>query len=164
MDANWSPDGRRMAFGRAIRLGPEDSEITIQIGDLESGEFEPLPGSKGLFSPRWSPDGRYIAAISHDSLRLLLYEVSSKRWRPLLTSKSILGYPSWAADSASLFFDEGSVRVRLRIADGRKESVTSFEGLQRLSRLGSWVDHAPDGSILTLRNTSLDEMFALELE
>ena len=54
--------------------------------------------------------------------------------------------------------------MRMRIADGRKETVNSYEGLRRLSRLGAWVDHAPDGSILTLRDTSLDEIFALELE
>ena len=31
-----------------------------------------LPGSDGLFSPRWSPDGRYIAAISFDQRKLML--------------------------------------------------------------------------------------------
>ena len=165
MDANWSADGRRLAFGRAIGMGPEDRDITIQIADLATGEIKQVPDSKGLFSPRWSPDGRYLAAISHDSLRLLLYEFSSQRWRPLVAAKTIVGYPSWARDSTFLFFDEAGVRVRLRIADGRKETVSSYEGLRRrITRLGAWVDHAPDGSILAVRDTSLDEMFALELE
>jgi len=30
--------------------------------------------------------------------------------------------------------------------------------------IGARADSAPDGSILTLRDTSLDEIFALELE
>ena len=94
MDANWSADGRRLVFGRAIGMGPEDRDITIQIADLATGEIKPVPDSKGLFSPRWSPDGRYLAAISHDSLRLLLYEFSSQRWRPLVAAKTIVGYPS----------------------------------------------------------------------
>jgi Tol biopolymer transport system component len=162
-DASWSPDGRRMAFGRAIG-GPEVKDITIQIAELESGEIQVLPESKGLFSPRWSPDGRFIAAISHDSLRLLLYEVSSRRWRTLVSAKSIVGYPTWTTDSAFLFFDEAGVRMRLRIADGHKETAYSYQGLRRLNRLGAWVDNAPDGSILTLRDTSLDEIFALALE
>jgi hypothetical protein len=60
---------------------------------------------------------------------------------------------------------EGNARLRFRIPDGRQEVVHSFEGFRRLGRrLGQWVDHAPDGSILTVRDTSLDEIFALELE
>ena len=51
------------------------------------------------------------------------------------------------------------------IADGRREVVHSFEGLRQINRLfGAWVGHAPDDSILALRDTSIDEIFALELE
>jgi serine/threonine protein kinase/Tol biopolymer transport system component len=163
VDSAWSPDGRRMAIGRPILQGPEEGEITIQIVDLESGRLTPVRGSKGLFSPRWSPDGRYLVALSHDSLRLLLYEFSSQRWRPLITAGTVLGYPSWARDGESLFIEEGNVRVRVRVPDGHKETVSSYKGLRRLSRLGVWVDNAPDGSILTEQDTSLDEIFALEL-
>jgi Tol biopolymer transport system component len=164
-DASWSPDGRRLAIGRPIGLGPKDREITIQIADLETGEVAPVPGSRGLFSPRWSPDGRYLVALSHDSLRLLLYEFSSQRWEPLLAAGTLVAYPTWARDGRHLFVDEGSSRVRLRVADGHKEVVRSFEGVRRINRgHGLWVGHAPDGSILALRDTSLDELFALELE
>jgi Tol biopolymer transport system component len=163
MDASWSPDGKRLALGRRIGLGPEDRDITIQIADLESRQVTPVPGSKGLFSPRWSPDGRFLAAVSHDSLRLLLYDFASQRWRPLLTG--VLAYPTWARDGQHLFIDDGNARLRVRIADGHREVVHSYEGLRRVNRrLGVWVNHAPDDSIVTLRDTSLDEMFALELE
>jgi Tol biopolymer transport system component len=165
MDGAWSPDGRRLAIGRPIGLGEQDSNITIQFADLETAQLTTVPGSEGLFSPRWSPDGRYLVALSHDSLRLLLYEFSSQRWRPLLVPGRQLSYPTWAQDGQHLFVDEGAERVRLRIADGHKEVVSSYEGIRRILRdIGSWVDHAPDGSILTLRDTSLDEIFALELE
>jgi WD40 repeat protein len=118
-----------------------------------------------MFSPRWSPDGRYLAALAHDSLRLLLYEFSSKRWRPLIDSGKFVAYPSWSRDSAFLFVEESTTRVRVRIADGRKEIVSSYPTLRRqITSLGAWVDNAPDGAILALRDTSLDEIFALELE
>lgn len=53
-------------------------------------------------------------------------------------------------------------RVSLRVPDGAREMVHSFEGFQRYGN--NWVHHAPDDSILTLRDTSLNEIFALEIE
>ena len=164
LDGAWSPDGRRLAFGRLTTGGPQDDDITIQIADLETGQTTPVPGSKGLFSPRWSPDGQHLAALWHDSLRLLLYDFASQRWRPLV-ERTYVGYPAWARDSASLFVTEDGRRVRYRVDDGRKEVVHSFAGLRQINRLlGPWIGHAPDDSILALRDTSLDEIFALELE
>ena len=164
VDGSWSPDGRRLAFGRLVSGGPEDNDITIQIANLETGQITPVPGSKGLFSPRWSPDGRYVAGLSANSLRLLLYDLASQQWRPLV-ERTYVGYPAWARDSASLFVTEDGRRVRYRIADGRREVVHSFEGLRQINRLlGPWVGQAPDDSILALRDTSLDEIFVLELE
>jgi Tol biopolymer transport system component len=154
-----------MAFGRALTAGSPDRDTTIQIADLETRQVTPVPGSKGLFSPRWSPDGRHLAAMSHDSLRLLVYDFASQRWRPLLAAGTLVAYPAWARDSQHLFVTEGGARVRLRVVDGRREVVHSFVGLRQLSRgLGAWVNHAPDDSILALRDTSLDQIFALELE
>jgi eukaryotic-like serine/threonine-protein kinase len=164
VDGAWSPDGRQLAFGRNATGGPQDSEITIQTADLETGQITPVPGSKGLFSPRWSPDGRHLAALSANSLRLLLYDFASQHWRPLVEGPYV-GYPAWARDSASVFVTEDGRRVRYRIANGRREVVHSFEGLRQINRLlGPWVGHAPDDSILVLRDTSIDEIFTLELE
>ena len=164
MDGSWSPDGRRIAIGRWISGGPEDRDVTIQIADLATGQVTPVPGSKGFFSPRWSPDGRRLAAMSHDSLRLVLYDFSSQQWRPLLAG-TVVAYPAWARDSEHLFIDAGAQRVRLRTADGHQEVATTYQGLRRLGRqLGQWVGHAPDDAILTVRDTSLNELFALELE
>jgi len=43
--------------------------------------------------------------------------------------------------------------------------VVDFTGLRRLrTGFGQWVGHAPDGSVVTVRDTSLNEIFALDLE
>jgi eukaryotic-like serine/threonine-protein kinase len=164
VDGEWSPDGRRLAFGRLRRGGTEGRDVTIQIANLETGEITTVPGSKGLFSPRWSPDGRYLAALSSDALRLLIFDFARRSWRPLVEG-TYVGYPAWARDNASLFVTEDGRRVRYRLADGRREVVHTFEGVRQINRnLGNWVGIAPDDSILVLRDTSIDQIFALELE
>ena len=54
LDPNWSPDGSKIVFGSQSN----DPSSTIRILDLASHQISTLPGSEGLFSPRWSPDGR----------------------------------------------------------------------------------------------------------
>jgi hypothetical protein len=59
---------------------------------------------------------------------------------------------------------DGDARLRLRVPDGRREIVRSYAGFAQFAPMGNWVDHAPDDSILTVHDTSLDELFALQLE
>ena len=61
----------------------------------------PVPGSEGLFSPRWSPDGRYIAAISLDQRRLMLYDVAARTWR--LLAETSVADPVWSSDSKAIY-------------------------------------------------------------
>jgi Tol biopolymer transport system component len=165
LDMSWSPDGRAFVFGRNPADYRDDHPFTLQVLDVGSGEISPVPGSEGLFSPRWSPDGRRLAALSHDSLRLRVYGFSSRRWRTLVDEGTLVGYPTWADDGEHVFVIENNARVRVDVQNGRKEVVVDFKELRRLQTgFGQWVGQAPDGSVLTLRDTSLDEIFALELE
>jgi serine/threonine protein kinase/Tol biopolymer transport system component len=165
LDMSWAPDGRSYVFGRGAFDHRDDDPITLQILDLETGRVSPVPGSEGLFSPRWSPNGRYLAAMTSDSLRLRAYDFSTGEWRTVRDDGTLLAYPTWAPDGDHILVSENNTRVRINVRDGRKEVVVDFGDLRRLQTIfGQWVGHAPDGSVLTLRDTSLDEIFALELE
>jgi Tol biopolymer transport system component/DNA-binding winged helix-turn-helix (wHTH) protein len=83
-DPTWAPDGVHVAFGRTSDLmGREPGPKQIEVLDLSTHTVASLPGSDGLFSPRWSPDGRWIAALTLGEQRLMLYDVAARTWHPV---------------------------------------------------------------------------------
>src|SRR4051794_24492016 len=65
-DPRISPDGRSVAFTlRAFERKEDGSDTDVYMVPLGGGEPLRLTGSpKPETSPRWSPDGRYLAFLS----------------------------------------------------------------------------------------------------
>ena len=103
-DPTWSPDGNTLAFGHVDDLHPEST--FIQTCDLRTHQLSKVPGSDGSFAPRWSPDGRYIIALTAaGNNKLMLYDTKSQSWREVKLALTFIGYLSWSSDSAYLYFD-----------------------------------------------------------
>jgi Tol biopolymer transport system component/DNA-binding winged helix-turn-helix (wHTH) protein len=167
-DPGWSPDGKSIALtlneaGSASSL-PDGPGIAIL--DLPpSGKLSLLPGAKQMFSPRWSPDGRYIAAISDDSQKLMLFDRDTQQWQELVSLP--IGYPSWSHDGKYVYFDttltEDANFFRVRISDHKLERLVSLHGVRRFwGHLGSWTGLAPDDSPLLIRDVSSQEIYAID--
>ena len=63
----------------------------------ESKRVSTLPGSNGIFSPRWSPDGRYVAGIDSESIsKLMVFDYITQKWTEVFGSE--IGYFSWSHD------------------------------------------------------------------
>ncbi len=102
-DPDWSPDGQQIVFGReADLMGKESGPYNIQILDVATHQVHSVPGSERLFSPRWSPDGRWILALSEDQSRLLLYDVQRNTWKTMFRGGA--ADPVWDGDSRSIVF------------------------------------------------------------
>jgi dipeptidyl aminopeptidase/acylaminoacyl peptidase len=63
--ARWSPNGRRLAFVRAIERDGRPQPSQIFLLDLDGGEARAITDvPRGASAPTWSPDGKHIAFSS----------------------------------------------------------------------------------------------------
>jgi len=167
IDANWSPDGERLMFGE---FNHDQNGLKIRIIDFKTHQITTIPGSDGLFSPRWSPNGRYIAALSPNGTDLMLFNFKTRKWTTWLKEPAgSFTYPVWSGDSQFLYFDDfvtGAEAIR-RVQVGRSEAELVFE-LGNLERypgaLGPWTSRAADGSFMFVRDRSTQEVYQLTLE
>jgi Tol biopolymer transport system component/DNA-binding winged helix-turn-helix (wHTH) protein len=164
-DPNWSPDGGALVFGGAPWAeGAATGSTAIHVMDLIRHRVKTLPGSEGLFSPRWSPNGRYIAALPADSSKLVLVDLRTGEWADLANLPA--GYPSWSRDGKYVYFESpGSNQsvYRVRISDRKLERVVSLKGVRRaFGTLAPWLGLSPDDSPLAMRDLGTEEIYALD--
>jgi dipeptidyl aminopeptidase/acylaminoacyl peptidase len=162
-DPTWSADGSRIVFSTSPN-GGKDPNSVLKILDLSSGQVSIIPGSKGLFGSRWSPDGQSIAAVHMDSTDLSVFDIKSQRWSVIV--KGTLGYASWSADSKAIYymdFGEAPSVFRVRVADGKVEPVLELKNLHLTSNLGMWMGLDPSDALLFLRNVGTRDIYALTL-
>ena len=156
--------GRQGASRHPVGLGVGTSEHAPS-GRPSHRRGVPCPGAEGQYSPRWSPDGRSIVALSAPATRLALYDVGTRRWRDLIAGSEWLAYPSWTRDSSWIQLLKGSAIVRVRVSDGHVERLTTLERIALVDvPWGGWVGLAPDDSPIALRAIGATEIYALDVE
>ena len=166
VDFNWTPDGKQMIFSK----GPNYPPVSIFILDLTTHQRSEFPGSQGLFSPRISPDGSYLAALSQDSGTLKLYDFRSQKWMDWLTEPGNIAYPTWSKDSRYLYFDnfmtDHPTSRRVKLGSTHSEELFSLSGLHRFfgTASGTWGGMAPDNSRLYAQDLSTQEIYSLQLQ
>ena len=140
---------------------------TIQLLDLNSKQVSIIPGSQGLYSPRWSPDGRYLAALSSTGGKIVIFDFQKQTWSDWVSGPGLYGYPTWSRDGKYLYF-ENALRdgyYRIQLGQTRPELLLDLKDLHQFqSNCASWSGITPDGSPLFVRDLSTDEIYALDLE
>ena len=158
-DPIWSADGTKIMFGGDAG----SSASSIRIFDLATHQVTSLPGSQGTFSPRWSPDGRFVPAFSSDSTCLLLFDFQTQKWTEL--AKGSFGWLNFTKDGKYLEVLDGSgtISIRsIRLSDGKTEQIVDLKSFEPEGRYSSSLSIAPDDSPLMLRNAGTEDVYSLD--
>lgn len=164
-DPTWTPDGKSIVFAKSAATGKGD--WAIYRLNLDNGNLVKIPGSEGLFSPRLSPDGRFIAALKLGGKALMLFDQSTNQWSTGAESESF-GFNEWSKDGKYVYMravHEGSAElVRMRVKDRATEDVLDLKDFPTLPDVFAlWIGPTPDGGVLLMRDRSVQEIYAMSL-
>ena len=131
MTRTWSPDGKKLAF--AVQVS-ERTKYRLRVVDLTTQAVSDLPGSMGIYGPRLSPDGRYIAALTHDGLNLRVFDIIRLRWTTVVQNM-FAAYPQWSRD-AWLYFENADLsdQYSIRLVCVSQGKAGSGRVLPRVNR------------------------------
>jgi len=166
VDPDWSPDGMSLSFGIRNTIMLKDPLGTkLYTFDLESHQASQIEGSTGKISPRWSPDGRHLAALQSDYARVLLFDFSRKKWTELATHPSF--NLMWSRNGEYLYGDGSPLSntpwFRIRISDRRLEEMGTLKDVRRAwGTWGPWMGLTPDDSPIFLRDVGSQEIYSMD--
>jgi hypothetical protein len=160
----WSPDGQSLMFAN-VNCEPTHS-CAIHVVNLKTGAMEMLPESQGLRTARWSPNGRYVAALEREMHELKLFSFKTHSWRTL-SDRATSDDVNWSRDSQNIFIydirpeDPGVIRVN--VASRRAELVASLKDVFLLSGDAQrWFGLAPDDSPIIYREMESPELYSFD--
>ena len=168
LDPTWSKDGNSLIFGGTMTSG----KARISSVDLRTGRESMIPGSGGMSSPRVSPDNRFIVATdAPGNSKMFLFDRETQKWTELMSNKNPgLSWEQWSGDSKYVYITDLTDRhaptvYRIRIPDGKTEHVAAFEVPEGITGYWvSWTGVDPNGDPLVLRDLSIQEIYALDVE
>lgn len=108
-ECDISPDGSRVAVA-VTRLDRESDTYTSAIWVVDTARGEPRQFTAGVkrdSSPRWSPDGRWLAFLSErgeDKPQLAVIPADGGESRLLTKLPLGAGVPTWSPDSSRIAF------------------------------------------------------------
>ncbi len=166
-DPGWSADGGSLVFGREPDLmGKESASRTLQTIDLSSHQLQEISGSEDLFSPRWSPDGQWIVALTLDQKIVMLYDVARRRWQRLVTTSA--ADPVWSADSKAIylhaFLADREPILRVEVPTGTVQTVADLGNFHNGEAANYFFGGVtPRGEPLVQPRVGTGNLYALDL-
>jgi hypothetical protein len=93
---------------------------------------------------------------------MMLYDVRTHEQTQLTEVKS--DWFSWSRDGQYVYFYDIEAKAwsRVRIRDRKVERLVSLKDFKWAPSAEKWVGLAPDGSLLSIRNAGLTDIYALD--
>ena len=149
----------------------------ICILDLTTGKTKNLPPSPDfVWSPRWSPNGRFIVGLKlkYPVDALEVFDLKTGKWLLLPLKQGRLNYPLWSHDSRFLYYlaasdyEQESIGepgvYRIPVTGGTAERVVGLRGFRYAGWNSQWMGLDPDDRPMLLRDEGTDEIYALTFE
>jgi Tol biopolymer transport system component len=161
---HWSPDGSAVVYTVPTDAG---SAAGVYVLDRRTSDKTKLPDSAGFWKVNWSPNGKFLAAVTEDNHRIAMFDRLSQRWTEICKG-AVLGPAVWSADSGYIYFQDilelDEPVHRVSIVNKKFERVfdcgATLKGVQRCG----FEEMTPDGA-LVLRLTRGDhDVYALDLD
>jgi Tol biopolymer transport system component len=122
-DPAFSPDGKRVAFTRALS--------GLFVMNADGTGLRRLTGGRDDRYPVWSPNGRSIAFLHplRNGFRLYLIKLNGREQHRLRFAPKDVGRPSWLPDGKSILVPAGGAFYEVSATSGRVEKrlVPTYE-------------------------------------
>jgi hypothetical protein len=120
-----------------------------------------------VWSPRWSPNGRFLAGLNTGPTGCMkIFDFETQRWS-VVQRMGECDFPMWSSDSQFIYFvharaDPGVFRVR--VSGGNAERVVDLKGFRSTGAFGLWMGLDPTDTPMLIRDVGTDDIYALTLE
>jgi Tol biopolymer transport system component len=167
-DPSWASADGDIVFGRPPDVMAERAQPKqIYLWHAASRRVETIAGSEGLFSPRTSPDGHYIAALRLGQRALMLFDRSTGAWRTIAAQPA--ADPVWSADSRWIYFHDfeskSQMILRVNVEKGQIENIAGVSDLQSLDYADfRFVGLAPGDVPLLRARTTVGNLYEAQIE
>jgi DNA-binding winged helix-turn-helix (wHTH) protein/Tol biopolymer transport system component len=166
VSGDWRTDGRQIVLD--VQEMESNREPDIRILDLDSGKLTKLLDSDGLVEPRWSADGRYIAALNPKKKQVFLYDCKQEKWS-VLAEANFPAALRWSPSGDALYFqdvDEVEESIfRVPMAKRETEKVLGLGDLLSTgAERGIFTGLSPDGSVYVTVDHGDVDVYSVEVK
>ena len=104
-------------------------------------------------------------AMTHPEERRRYGAFKTGRWTLWVSDPEGIGYPAWTADNKYVEYMNPQKCRRVKLGSSQPEDVFTLGTFSPyFTDFGPWNDNAADGSRMFTRDTSTDDIYALDLD
>jgi len=174
-EPHWSPDGKSIYFAKwGTDGGVSQAQSGIFLLDLRTSLITKVPGSEGLVHPRFSPDHRFLAAVTNfdqnpsQPTRVLLFDTRTRSWKEIAHG-GLVNPVDWSKDSRDFYYQDiladAQPAFRYSIVANKSDLFVEFGDLLHAGYARClFLSFAPDGSLAVSLRRNQVNVYRLDLD